>query len=109
MKEIMIVTINDIPGYKILEVYGEVFGLTTRSRNAFSTIGQNLKTVVGGEVAGYTKLQKETRKLAIERLKEEALSKGANAIVGMRFDTSTFEHLDSVAAYGTAVLVEKMS
>lgn len=56
MKDMLILTTNDAPGYRVVEVYGEVFGLTTRSRNVFSSTGQQLKTIVGGEIAGYTKL-----------------------------------------------------
>lgn len=108
MNDIIVVTTNDLPGYRVVEVYGEVFGLTTRSRNMFSSAGQNLKTIVGGEIVGYTKLQHETREKAIERMKEEAREKGGNAILTMRFDSSTFANVDSVAAYGTAVKVEKI-
>lgn len=108
MNEIIVATTNDLPGYRVTEVYGEVFGLTTRSRNMFSSAGQNLKTIVGGEIVGYTKLQHETREKSIDRLKEEAKAKGANAILAMRFDSSTFGNVDSVAAYGTAVKVEKL-
>lgn len=108
MNDIIVVTTNEVPGYQITEVYGEVFGLTTRSRNMFSSAGQNLKTIVGGEIVGYTKLQHETRERAIERMKDEAKEKGANAILAMRFDSSTFANIDSVAAYGTAVKIEKI-
>ncbi|MFC4652143.1 heavy metal-binding domain-containing protein [Lactococcus nasutitermitis] len=107
MDDILVVTTNEVAGYTISEVYGEVFGLTTRSRNAFSSAGQQFKTIVGGEITGYTKLQHETREKAIERLKEEARAKGANAILAMRFDSSTFANVDSVAAYGTAAKIEK--
>ncbi|GBG96745.1 heavy metal-binding domain-containing protein [Lactococcus termiticola] len=107
MAELLIVTSNDIPGYKITEVYGEVFGLATRSRHIGSNIGQGLKTVVGGEIQGYTKLQRETRDHAIERLIEATEAKGGNAVIAMRFDSSTFQNIDSVAAYGTAVRIEK--
>lgn len=108
MKKIIIVTTNEVAGYQITEVYGEVFGLTTRSRNAFSSMGQNLKTIVGGEITGYTTLQQETRENAINRMREEAILKGANAIIAMRFDSSTFANIDSVAAYGTAVKITKL-
>lgn len=107
-EEMLISTMNDLPGYKVIEVYGEVFGLTTRSRNMFSSAGQQLKTIVGGEIAGYTKLQQETREHSISRMKAEAAEKGANAILAMRFDSSTFGNVDSVTAYGTAVKVEKL-
>jgi uncharacterized protein YbjQ (UPF0145 family) len=108
MNDCIISTMNDLPGYKVVEVYGEVFGLTTRSRNMFSSAGQQLKTIVGGEIAGYTKLQQETRGHSIDRMKSEALERGANAVLAMRFDSSTFANIDSVAAYGTAVKVEKL-
>ena len=108
MNDIIIATTNDLPGYRVTEVYGEVFGLTTRSRNMFSSMGQGFKQVAGGEIKGYTKLQHESREEAIVRLKEEAQNKGANAILAMRFDSSTFGTVDSVAAYGTAVKVEKL-
>lgn len=108
MDDILVMTTNDVPGYRIVEVYGEVFGMATRSRNVFSSTGQQLKTIVGGEIAGYTKLQHETREHSIYRMKEEAAAKGANAILAMRFDSSTFQNVDSVAAYGTAVKIEKL-
>jgi uncharacterized protein YbjQ (UPF0145 family) len=55
-KEILVVTTNDVPGYKVIETYGEVFGLVVRSRNLFSNLGASFRTVVGGEAKGYTKL-----------------------------------------------------
>ncbi|MDR2977543.1 MAG: heavy metal-binding domain-containing protein [Streptococcaceae bacterium] len=108
MNDVMISTMNDMPGYKVTEVFGEVFGLTTRSRNAISSMGQGLKQIAGGEIKGYTSLQHSSREEAIARLKDEAAKKGANAILAMRFDSSTFGTVDSVAAYGTAVKVEKL-
>ena len=108
MNDVLISTMNDLPGYKVTEVYGEVFGLTTRSRNFVSSMGQGFKQIAGGEIKGYTTLQHSSREEAIERLKAEAAAKGANAILAMRFDSSTFGTVDSVAAYGTAVKVEKL-
>ena len=55
MSEIMVTTMNDLPGYRVDEVFGEVFGLTVRSRNIGSDIGAQLKGLVGGEVKGYTR------------------------------------------------------
>ena len=108
MDDMLIVTTNEVAGYRFVEVYGEVFGLTTRSRNLFSSAGQQMKTVVGGEINGYTKLQHDTRETSIGRMKEEAKAKGANAIGALRFGSSTFQNIDSVAAYGTAVKIEKI-
>lgn len=100
---------NDIPGYEIVEVYGEVFGLLARSRNLFSTVGAGLKSIVGGEIGGYTKLLTDSRIEATERMKEAAAKKGANAIIAMRFDTSEIgNNMNEVAAYGTAVKVQKL-
>lgn len=109
MTDILIATTENVAGYRVTKTYGEVFGLTTRSRNVFSTIGQSFKTIVGGEIKGYTKLQHSARDTAIERLKEEAEALGANAVVMMRFDSSSANIGDSVAAYGTAVTIEKIS
>ena len=84
----LISTMNDLPGYEIEEVLGEVFGLTVRSRNVGSQIGASFKSLVGGELKGMTKMLAEGREHATERLVEEAEAKGANAIVAFRFDTS---------------------
>jgi uncharacterized protein YbjQ (UPF0145 family) len=104
----LISTMNDIPGYEIEEVYGEVFGLTVRSRNAFSQFGAGLKSMLGGELKGMTKALHESREQVIGRMVEEAESKGANAIVGMRFDTSEMgANWTEICAYGTAVRIKR--
>lgn len=108
MDEILIVTTNDVPGYKVVEVYGEVFGLIVRSRNVFSNVGASFRTIFGGEVGGYTKLLSESRLQAVGRLREAAAAKGANAVLAMRFDTGDIGGvMNEVAAYGTAVKLEK--
>lgn len=108
MDEILIVTTNDVPGYKVVEVYGEVFGLIVRSRNLFSNMGASFRTIFGGEVGGYTKLLSESRLQAVARLREAAKAKGANAVLAMRFDTGDIGGvMNEVAAYGTAVRIEK--
>src|SRR5581483_10483260 len=84
----LIATTNDIAGHRIDEVYGEVFGLTVRSRNIGSQIGAGLKSILGGELKGMTKALVDSRQQVIDRMVAEAEAKGANAIVGMRFDTS---------------------
>jgi uncharacterized protein YbjQ (UPF0145 family) len=106
----LIVTSNEIPGYRIVKVHGDVFGLTVRVRNYFSNVGARLQTVVGGEVMGYTKLLTESRNEARERLWSEARGKGANAVIAMRFDCNEIGGVMSeIAAYGTAVTVEPLS
>lgn len=110
MDELIVVTTNDVPGYEVVEVYGEVFGLIVRSRNLFSNFGASLRTIFGGEVRGYTKLLADTRMQAMDRLKNEAVSKGANAILMMRFDSGDIgQQMNEVVAYGTAVKVKPRS
>ncbi|MBX5441820.1 MAG: YbjQ family protein [Solirubrobacteraceae bacterium] len=106
----LITTMNDLPGWEIEEVLGEVFGLTVRSRNVGSQIGASFKSLVGGELKGMTKMLAEGREHATERLIEEAESKGANAIVAFRFDTSELGTTwTEICAYGTAVRARKLS
>ena len=100
----IISTMNDLPGYQIDEVMGEVFGLTVRSRNVGSQIGAGLKSIVGGELKGMTKALVDSRVQVTERMVEEAEKKGADAIVAMRFDTSEMGgNWTEICAYGTAV------
>ncbi|HUD07464.1 MAG TPA: YbjQ family protein [Candidatus Saccharimonadales bacterium] len=107
--EVIIATTNDIPGYEVTEVYGEVFGLIVRSRNVFSNIGAGLRTVIGGEVKGYTKMLSDSRKHAIARLRLAATEKGANAVLAMRFDSGDIGNvMNEVAAYGTAVKIRPL-
>jgi uncharacterized protein YbjQ (UPF0145 family) len=104
----LITTANDVPGNVVEEVYGEVFGLTVRSRNLGSQIGAGLKSILGGELAGMTKMLAQGREQAIARLTEAAEAKGANAIVAMRFDTSELGSTwTEICAYGTAVRLRK--
>jgi len=104
----LIATTNDIAGHRIDEVYGEVFGLTVRSRNIGSQIGAGLKSILGGELKGMTKALVDSRQQVIDRMVAEAEAKGANAIVGMRFDTSEMgSNWTEICAYGTAVRITK--
>ncbi len=108
--DIMVTTMNDLPCYEIVNVYGEVFGLIVRARNAFSNIGASFRTIAGGEVKGYTKLLVESRTQALDRLKDAAREQGANAVIAMRFDCNEIgEVMSEVAAYGTAVTVRPSS
>ena len=105
----IITTMNDLPGYEIEEVLGEVFGLTVRSRNVASQFGAGLKSLVGGELKGMTKMLAEGRQHATDRLIEEAEGKGADAIIAFRFDTSELGTTwTEICAYGTAVRTRKI-
>jgi uncharacterized protein YbjQ (UPF0145 family) len=101
---VLIVTTNDLPGWEIQRVCGEVFGLTVRSRNAFSQMGAGFKSMFGGELQGMTKNLIESRNEAMSRLVAEAQNRGGNAIIGMRFDTTELGDVwTEICAYGTAV------
>ena len=105
----LITTMNDVPGYEIEEVFGEVFGLTVRSRNVGSQFGAWLKSLRGGELKGMTKMLAEGRRHTTERLVEEARSKGADAVVAFRFDTSELGSTwTEICAYGTAVKARRV-
>ena len=105
----LITTMNDVPGHAVEEVYGEVFGLTVRSRNIGSQMGAGLKSVFGGELRGMTKALADSRAEVIQRMVEEAEAKGANAVLAMRFDTSEMGGTwTEICAYGTAVRIVKL-
>ncbi len=106
----LITTGNDLPGYQVTEVLGEVFGLTVRSRNVGSQIGASFKSLVGGELKGMTKMLADGREHATQRLVDEAEAKGADAIIAFRFDTSELGSTwTEICAYGTAVRARRGS
>lgn len=105
----LISTMNDLPGYEVTEVLGEVFGLTVRSRNIGSQLGAGLKALAGGELKGMTKNLVSSRQDVIERMVAEAQMRGGDAILAMRFDTSEMGgNWTEICAYGTAVRVRKL-
>lgn len=102
-EKMLVVTTENIPG-KEYDVLGEVFGLTTQSKNLFKNIGAGLKNLVGGEIGAYSEMLEESRDIAIDRLRANAAAMGADAVVMMRFDSGSIgTDMQSVAAYGTAV------
>lgn len=97
-------TMNDLPGWEVTEVLGEVFGLTVRSRNVGSQLGAAFKSLAGGELKGMTKNLAASRSEVIQRMANEAQAKGADAILAMRFDTSEMGgNWTEICAYGTAI------
>lgn len=103
----IIVTTNEIPGKTIVETVGLVQGSTVQSKHVGRDIGASLKTLVGGEIRGYSDLMRDARNEALQRMKAEAEKLGAHAVVGMRYQTSQIMQTASeVIAYGTAVKVE---
>src|SRR6266516_7710550 len=101
----LVVTTNEIPGWQIQRVCGEVFGLTVRSRNALSQMGAGLKSMFGGELQGMTKNLADSRNEVMGRMLDAARERGGNAVIGMRFDTSEMgDTWTEICAYGTAVV-----
>jgi uncharacterized protein YbjQ (UPF0145 family) len=105
----LISTMNDLPGYEVTEVLGEVFGITVRSRNVGSQIGAGLKSMMGGELKGMTKMLGDSRVEAQERLVEAAEQRGADAVLAMRFDANDLMNIgQEICAYGTAVKIRQV-
>jgi uncharacterized protein YbjQ (UPF0145 family) len=104
----IIATTNDLPGYVVEEVLGEVFGLTVRSRNLGSQLGSAFKSMMGGELKGMTQMLSDSRKEVIGRMTAEAEARGGNAVLAMRFDSGEIGGTwAEICAYGTAVRVRK--
>lgn len=101
--QLLVTTTENIPNQKY-EIIGEVFGVTTQSKNAIRDFGAGLKSIVGGEIKAYTSMLTESRDQAINRLRQNAADLGADAVVMMRFDSGSIAgDMQSVVAYGTAV------
>ncbi len=106
----LVVTSNDIPGYRIEAVLGEVMGMTVRSANIGANIVAGFRAIGGGEVDEFTRLVYESRQQVMQRMWQDAVSRGANAITAMRFDTGSIgQTFTEVCAYGTAVIVEPIA
>lgn len=103
----IIVTTESVPGKKVAELKGFVKGSTVQSKHIGKDLLAGLKTIVGGEVKEYSEMMQEARQKAIGRMVEDAKSKGANAIICVRLETSSvMTNASEIIAYGTAVTVE---
>ncbi|MCC5826002.1 heavy metal-binding domain-containing protein [Alkalimonas sp.] len=101
-------TTDSLPGYQIQAVLGVVTGNVVQSKHVGRDIMAGLKGIVGGELKGYTQMMSEARDKAIQRLVEEATQLGADAVVGIRFSTSSILAGSSeLLAYGTAVKLQR--
>ena len=106
----MISTTNEIVGYRIVRQIGVVRGITVRSRSVIGNIGASLQTLVGGNITLYTELCEKAREEAFELMMRHAIQRGANAVVGMRYDANeVMQGVTEVLAYGTAVVVEPVA
>ena len=102
----IVVNTDTIPGHRIVEVKGIVQGNTVRAKHAGRDIAAGLKNLVGGELRGYTELLTESRQEAMQRMLAQAHELGANAVVNVRFTTSSITAgASELYAYGTAVAV----
>lgn len=103
----LIITIDNVPGKKITKVLGLAKGSTIRAKHIGKDIGAGFKQLVGGELTGYDEMMTEARKIAINRMVEDAQSQGANAIIGFRLTSAAvMQGAAEMLAYGTAVVVE---
>ena len=104
---IIMVSTEEVPGRKIVKTMGVVSGSTVRAKHVGKDIFAGLKNIVGGELKAYTELLGESRDEAIQRMLEEAIGRGANAVVNVRMATSSITPgASEILAYGTAVVVE---
>lgn len=103
----MATTAFELPNFRVMQTLGVVRGIVVRSRNMFATIGATFQTLVGGNITIWTKMCEETRADAFNIMIQHASEIGANAIVGVRYDTTEISTgVTEVLAYGTAVIVE---
>jgi uncharacterized protein YbjQ (UPF0145 family) len=106
----MLSNTEQIPGHRIVEFYGIATGNTVRAKHIGRDIMAGLKNIVGGELKGYTELLQDSREEATRRMVEQAESMGANAVVNVRYATSSVaQGAAELFAYGTAVTVERAS
>src|ERR1700751_5012754 len=104
----LVVTTENVPGYSVREVKGQVFGVVVRSRGLGGNIMAGLRSLVGGEIPEYTQLLEEARRHAVDRMVKNANLMHANAVVMMRFDSAEIgQTMSEIVAYGTAVVLEK--
>jgi len=107
---LIVTNMEEVPGKTVVQHLGIVQGSTVQAKNVFRDIGASLKNLIGGELKSYTNLMNEARQGAIDRMKQEAVAIGANAILNVRFSTSTItQGAAEMLAYGTAVIVEENS
>ena len=106
----IIVTTENVAGYRVRQTIGQVFGIVVRSRGLGGNLIASLRSIVGGEIHEYTQMLEEARRHAIDRLTTNAQAMGANAIIMMRFDSAEIgQTMSEIVAYGTAVVLEPVT
>jgi len=102
----LVVTTENIAGYRVAEVKGQCFGVVVRSRGLAGNLAAGLRSLFGGEIKEYTSLLEEARRHAVDRMVQNASLMGANAIIMMRFDSSEIgQTMSEIVAYGTAAWI----
>ncbi|HWG57430.1 MAG TPA: YbjQ family protein [Candidatus Acidoferrales bacterium] len=108
VNESMVTTTFDLPGYSVAKSLGLVRGVTVRSRSVLGALGASLQTIIGGNITLFEQMCEKAREQALELMMEHALERGANAVIGVRYDaTEVMQGVTEVIAYGTAVQVER--
>jgi len=106
-RPLIVTTTENIPEARVVQTLGQVFGLTVRSRSLGGNIAALFKSLVGGEIRSYVKLNEDARRQAIDRMVHNAAAMGANAVTMMRFDsTEMARSMSEIVAYGTARVLE---
>jgi uncharacterized protein YbjQ (UPF0145 family) len=106
----LVTTTFDLPGYRIIRNLGLVRGIVVRSRSVIGTIGASLQTIVGGNITLFTQLCEKTRQESFELMIQHAEERGANAVIGVRYDANeVMNGVTEVLAYGTAAEVARQS
>jgi uncharacterized protein YbjQ (UPF0145 family) len=102
----MLLTTNYASGYKVERILGLVYGITVRSRGIGGNVLAGLRTIAGGEIKEYTEMAHQARQQALDRLSDQALSIGANAVLSVLFDSTEIGNtMDEIIAFGTAVVL----
>jgi uncharacterized protein YbjQ (UPF0145 family) len=102
----VLTTFEPPPGYVIQRVMGPCWGITVRSRSVIGTACAGCQQIFGGEISALTELATESRTVAMQRLEQHAVAQGANAVLGMRFDSGELmQNTNEIVAYGTAVVI----
>jgi uncharacterized protein YbjQ (UPF0145 family) len=103
----IVVTTEEIAGFRVAETKGQVFGVVVRSRGLGGNIVAGLRSILGGEIHEYTSMVEDARRQAIDRMAQNATLMGANAVTRMMFDSTEMgSTMTEIVAYGTAVVVE---
>jgi uncharacterized protein YbjQ (UPF0145 family) len=110
VQPMIVTTTENIPGTRVVRTIGQVFGLTVRSRSLGGNLAAFFKSLIGGEIGSYVKLNEDSRRQALDRLVQNAAAMHANAVTMMRFDSTEMgAGRNEIVAYGTARVVEPVT